>query len=583
MKLSDPQRLAIRMPDSVSLEACPGSGKTRTLIAKLLRCVDELGPSTRKVACITHTNAAVHEIENRVGEYVDEDGESRVEIGTIHAFCLRNIISPYGWKIPGLADGFSVASPQSDVFRGVANEIAAQFLLDPYSTCDALEHASRLPDGSVKVGRPLSPEHASAFWTRLEQNGYLDFTSIVFHTFRLLSDEPEILQALQSKLAWMLVDEFQDTSPVQSGILKLIAQGGKTRFFIVGDVRQSILGFTGADPRLMADFQRFVGASSAPPLADNYRSSEEIIRHAELLEPRVEPMRATGNFSKFGVVPQHVQAASNVSLVTDTFLPALEAHGIELGKAAVLAPTWFSLYPLAQDLRALRLPVVGPGSRPYRRRHFYASLAEQLGAQAVSPMPGRVRKIERELFFLISDLTGEPPQSLFAFRGRLTIERLVRATFLPIGADEQAITWLDRSVRAAARIIREDGWISVADEGRVVDSVVEMIRDIESGRNEATTLRVSDLAFFADPEKALRLINLHKAKGREFEAVLIIDLHEGVLPHRYSRTQEQIDEARRVLYVGVTRAKKLLFYGTTPGRARPSPFLGPYGLGLIPA
>jgi len=582
LKLSDPQRFAVQMPGNVSLEACPGSGKTRTLIAKLLRCVDELGSSTRKVACITHTNAAVHEIENRVGEYVDEEGESRVEIGTIHAFCLRNIISPYGWKIPGLADGFSVAAPQSDVFRGAANEIAAQFLLDPYSTCDALEHASRLPDGGVRVGRPLSPEHAAAFWEKLEQSGYLDFTSIVYHAFRLLSDEPEILRALQSKHAWMLVDEFQDTSPVQSEILKLIAAGGRTRFFFVGDVRQSILGFTGADPRLMGDFQRFVGASSAPPLADNYRSSEEIIRHAELLEPRADPMRAKGDNSKFGVIPQHVQAASNLSLVTDTFIPALEAHGIELGKAAVLAPTWFSLYPLASDLRSLRLPVVGPGARPYRRRHFYASLAEQLGAQAVSPTPDRVRKIERELFFLISDLTGEAPQSLFAFRGRLTIERLVRATFLPIGADEQAITWLERSVRGAARIIREDGWISVADEGRVVDSVADMIRDIESGRNEATTLRVSDLAFFADPENALRLINLHKAKGREFEAVLIIDLHEGVLPHRYSRTQEQIDEARRVLYVGVTRAKKLLFYGTTPGRARPSPLLGPGGLGLYP-
>lgn len=561
------------------MDACPGSGKTRTLVGKLLRCLSQIGDTTRRVACITYTNAAVHEIEHRLRMYASEESERLVDVATIHSFCLSNILSPFHWMLPGYQNGLAVAAPDSNLFRALSAEVADAYLLDPASAREALEGATRAPDGAALIVPPTPPEAALEFWERLEAEGYVDFPNIVYQSYRLLVEHPSLLRGLQARFAWLLVDEFQDTSRLQVEILNLIAAGGRTRFFLVGDVRQSIFGFAGAEPALMAQFGETIAASAGPVLRDNYRSSAHIIAHAERLLPAAVAMNAVGPCAEYGFEPKYLNVETPFIAITEHFLPALAHHGIPLGEAAILAPQWFGLYRLAGQLREFGVPVIGPGARPYRRSHFYASLAEQLCAQAERPAPDRIRQIERELFFLLNNLTGQTSPTLFAFAGRLLVQRLIRISQETREEHQGAVSWLEASVHQVADVLCDGGWVRKAEAERLCESVADMRRDMERNNVDLANLQVADLGMFADPDSSVKLLTLHRSKGREFDAVAMVDLHDGFIPHWTAKTPEAVAEGRRLFYVGLTRARKLLFYFTTAENWRPvSRFLAELGL-----
>ncbi len=584
MKLTNDQRDATRIPGDVLLEACPGSGKTTTLIAKLLRCADDVRDSVRRVGCITYTNAAVHEIEHRLRLYAIADDEERFDIATIHSFCLRNILGPFHWMLPEYRDGFEVAAPDSEAFQSRADTVADDFLLNHRSARESFEVANRLPDGSPVVRPPTPPEAVLQFWDSLSSDGLIDFTNIVFRSFELLTQHPSLLSSIQAKYAWVLLDEFQDTTALQVELLKLIADGERTRFFLVGDTRQSIFGFAGSDPSLMSEFGNHVGATQGPPLVENFRSSWKVVEHAERLLEGSAPMEAKGEWADYGAEPKLVECENPFVSITDHFLPALADHGIGYGDAAVLAAQWFSLYPLAGRLREFGVPVVGPGARPYRRLHFYASLAEQLCAQAENPRPDRIRQVEREVFFLLNDLTGDALNSVYSFRGRMVIERLIRLAHEKREQHDGALAWLRESAEEVGAVLQHEGWLGSADVTRLVESVDGMVADMEKNDVDVENLLVSDLGMFADPAESLKLLTLHRAKGREFDAVAIIDVHDGMIPHSSAKTEEAVDEGRRLFYVGITRAKRLLFYFTSSENWRPlSRFLGPGELELLDA
>src|SRR5690606_24735854 len=113
MKLSDEQREAIHSTEHLCLASCPGSGKTRTVVAKILRCLDDVRDTSRRIGCITYTNAAVNEIESRLRVLGSRDDESYVEISTIHSFCLTHFLRPYHHLLPEFQDGFDVFAPDS--------------------------------------------------------------------------------------------------------------------------------------------------------------------------------------------------------------------------------------------------------------------------------------------------------------------------------------------------------------------------------------------------------------------------------------------------------------------------------------
>ena len=447
MKLTEQQRTAIRTPGNALVVACPGSGKTRTIIAKLLGCLEDVRNTSRRVACITYTRAAVDEIESRIGTFGGNDDEMYCEISTIHSFCLTNVLRHFHWRISEYRNGFFVLPPDSEEYQELVTEVVKRHALGKRAR-EQFELLSRDSDGEPIVRDPGTKEAVRDFWECLSARGAIDFGNIVYQSYRILKENPHIARGLACRYRWILVDEFQDTSELQVEILRLLASVGISNFFLVGDPHQSIFGFSGARPDLMEVFADEIGAEKNLPLLGNFRCSQGIVVSAEALLPRNPPMEAVGPYAEAGETPIHIHADTCIAGLTDHYLPAIDALGIEYGSSAILAPWWIKLLHLGRLLREYGVPIVGPGARPYKRSRLLATLAEQAGAYAESGNPQYVEPAERALFFLIQNAGGTLGMRVFTFEGRRVVCRILRCAEALRRDIESGIEWLRLTARS---------------------------------------------------------------------------------------------------------------------------------------
>ena len=573
MRLTPAQRKAVKYDNNALIVACPGSGKTRTLVAKLLHCLDEVRDTSRKIACLTYTNAAVHEIESRLRQYGKCGDEEYCDVATIHSFCLGNVLSSFYFRIPEYVDGFTVITPESDEYQKIANDVLAEYGLASRFR-EYFESFNREPNGRPIVPPDIDIEIAFSFWDRMQAKGFVDFPNIIYYSLRLLREKPSIAYALSCKYAWFLVDEFQDTSALQVDIFRKIAEVGHSKFFLVGDPCQSIYGFAGARVDLMESFAEEVSANNTFKLLANYRSSNLIIDHAEKLIPRIPRMYGAGDTANIGIRPIYIHTATALEAIIDYFLPAIAELGISYGETAILAPWWVKLLPLGRGLRDYGIPVVGPGSRPYRRSHIFAALAEQVCAFINHPTNNTFHRIERELFLLVNGITGKRPYQIFSYHGNVTIRKLVSAGSSLCDDDLSATNWLLAASDAFEGILKGDGIIPSSCENILCESAKCIIEEMKRNKVDISNLSVADLGLFANTENNIHLLTMHGAKGREYDAVAIIDLHDGRVPDFRAINNcdmDRIEESKRLLYVSITRARRFLMYVTDEEDARINP------------
>ncbi|MDA7980875.1 MAG: ATP-dependent helicase [Pirellulales bacterium] len=570
MKLTNEQKLAINHEGNAVVVACPGSGKTRAIVAKLLKCVESVQNSPRKVACITYTNAAVHEIESRIRTYGSLGDEEYCEVATIHSFCLNNVLRHFHWMLDDYHDGFSILPSESEEYKELATLVCDDFDLDPFAR-QQFESLNRRPTGEPLCPEGIPPAAAAEFWRRLQAAGYIDFCNIVYYTFRLLADNHSLVSNLSSRFAYLLVDEFQDTSALQFEILKRVSQEHKSSFFVVGDPEQSIFRFAGAEPDLMLDFANQFSATEFP-LSGNFRSSRPIVDLAESLICRKPKMEAVGESAECEQACQLFAAEHHFASITDYFLPALDKLKISAGNAAILAQNWFQLRPLGQRLRDYGVPVVGPGARPYKKRHLLASLAEQVCAYVENPLPEYVARIERELFFLVQAISGKANFRVFSFGGRRSVIRLLREGQRLRERYEGAQEWLVAAGESFGKILTADDLLPQRSIDLLSQSAHDILGDMQRNDIDIANLTLDALGMFADPARNLKLLTMHSAKGREFEAVAVIAVHDGIVPFHnnfVALTAESLAESRRLLYVAITRARRLLMLFTNQQEWRP--------------
>lgn len=585
--LTSQQRAAVDHRGNVLLTACPGSGKTRTLIAKLVHELEEVRGTPRAICCITYTNTAVEEIEHRALEQLCPGDEQHVAVSTIHAFCLNEIIRPFGWLRLGFRANRKVLTRDDPTFEEIARFAAEKVNFFDLKAKDfeAFEAISLNSAGEL-IGMALQNEvvrrAAPFYWERCSDLGYVDFGTIVYEAYQLLRDHPMIGRALGAKYAWLLIDEFQDTSELQIEILSLLFAVGRSKFFIVGDLAQSIYGFAGARPELVQPFAELIGARTDMSLSGNYRSSPTIIANAEALFPRNPAMTAEGKEKDSFIPPELVRDRSTFAAVMERFLPMLAENNITFGDATILCREWVPLISLSRQLRDAGIPVVGPGARPYKRSRLFANLAEQLCGAVVDPTPNTIRQLERALFLAVRDCTGVSRMELFGMDGRLAIVRLLKQAEVA-AASRSAVHFLDEMSAATGEILRELEFLDGLQAGMFYPSAQEMKSDIVRQGVDLHNLAVDDLGLFASPQKALKLSTVHASKGREYKGVALIDVTEGKYPHYYSRTPAAALEDKRLLYVGLTRAQRVLMYISAPDRFGnpPSRFLGVNGVGLF--
>lgn len=578
--LNKSQKSAVDYDGNVCLVSCPGSGKTRTIVSKILVCLDEVRGTPRKVGCITYTNTGVYEVESRLKSYGTSEEENNYEICTIHAFCLNNILRPYHHLLDKFSTSFDVATPDNELFQKTVTDVSNDCSLERW-TADLFSSIQRESDGEIHTPDGISPEAAEIFLDTINDSGYVTLGDIVYYAYKLLDQNQFIARGLSSKLAWLLIDEFQDTSSSQVEILKIIYNQGRTKFFLVGDTNQSILGFAGAHPEKMAETAEYIHARTDIKLLGNYRCSSRIVICAEKLCPNSPPMEAVGETKEFDLEPQYVHARTMLEGITDYFLPAVEELGIPLGEVAILSPWWIPLMHLGRRLRERELPIIGPGARPYKRSLEFAQFAEQACSYIIKRDAESASGVQKALYIMLLNITGSPNWNVYSYQGKITLYKLLKLAKSHHHTDEAAIDWLILVSQGVADILIEDEYLPSEYRNVIIDSAQTMVSSIRQHIDDANNLSVDYLGLFARPRDCIHLLTMHRAKGKEFDAVAVVDMHEGKVPH-FKATQ--FEETKRLLYVATTRARKLIMYITDSfdARNRPSRYLGPHGINILP-
>jgi DNA helicase-2/ATP-dependent DNA helicase PcrA len=506
-------------------------------------------------------------------------------VATIHSFALHDILRPYHDRLPEFRTGFEILASDDERYKEKRQELSRAFHVDRASS-DQFEGIQRAPDGSILAPEGI-PSDAGVEWCAwLDANGFVSLSDIVYHSCRLLRHHSFIASSIASHYAWILIDEFQDSSPSQVFILEAVLALGRTKFFCVADPNQSIYGFAGARPGLLRDFASLLGIKEPDKLNGNFRSSSRIIRLATSLCPAATGMTAVGRYANFGTDPSHHHVATPLEGILEIFLPAADSCGIEYGQIAVLAPTWWALFPIAQGLRRAGYPVIGPGARPYKRDNPFSQIAEALGAYLEGGDPEIAHSVQRALFVTLTNLQGEPCRRVFSYAGRIAVCRILNEAATARLVTVDAREWLSRTAPIFAEILSDAELLFPSHRQVLVGAASTMVEEINR-KVGAQPLAIEDLGIFARPRSCIHLMTIHKAKGREFGAVAVIDMHDGRLPfYKIAEItdpelrEEQYEEARRVAYVAITRAERLLmlFTDRTDRRNRPSPFLRDMGL-----
>lgn len=580
MRLTPEQRAAVTEREHVCLISCPGSGKTRTIVAKLLTCIEAVAGSTRRVACITHTNAAADEIECRLRELCFGGEDLYYEVCTIHGFTLNNVLRPYHKLLPEFSQGMRIITCDDAEYTFQANELLSRYGCQQ-SLFDEFERVQRTGRDSSAHSCRLPPELQAEWCAWLDSNSFVTLNEIVYHSGRIVTGFQHVASALASRFAWLLVDEFQDSSPSQILILQELHRFRRTTFFCVGDPNQSIYRFAGAEPQLLEEFGQYIGANQNHRLTGNFRSSRLICEVAEAFCPSIPSMTAVGRYAEEAEYPVHHSAPTAKAGVVGPFMEAVDRLGIPLGKVAVLAPGWFPLYTLGKELHSYGLPAIGPGARPYRRVHTVSHLVEPVGAYLMHADAKISVQVQRSLYFVLAQIESPNPGFVYSYKGRVLTCEILSAAARHREESDCAINWVHAFTESCVALLTDRQLINTHGSDALRTSARDMVEDIRS-RPGGQSLSVDELGVFARPDQCVQLLTIHKAKGREFQAVAIIDCNDGRIPHfsianiaDKDEREANLAEARRVLYVAATRAQRLLMFisDRSHHRNKPSPFL----------
>lgn len=548
---NDDQWAAYEATGNCAILAGPGSGKTKTITIKIARLLTQDVHRPRRVACITYSNACVGELRSRLNRLGIDDGD-RLVLATVHSFCLTELVLPYasmaGLDVP---EPLVVASPAqarklfAEAYRSELGGNAPSWFR---TASDKLRRT--VPDRDSDEWRGWSGRETTvieAYETLLLDNGLIDFDGLVLAGLALVEKHKWVRRAIRAKYPVVVIDEYQDLGlPLHRIVLALIRAG--VRIIAVGDPDQSIYGFTGAKPALLRALARMHGME-AVTLKLNYRCADSIIAASKSLLSQPSDFRShDGRQGEIRIhrLKRNLQGQAEYAL--GQLVPALlKANlGWKPGDIALLYRSMKEGSPIAQaaDQLGMQYFRLDNGS-PIRRTRLteWLTMAARWCAGGWERDDILFSQLLKEWRRLRPSLRREPDR--LAERRRLvSVLFKLRANTMPLHK------WL-KSLRDAvldALLRAEPG---LADE-------VDNLEDLSAATSPGGALAAFTVEIFGNQGRSpdqINLMTLHSSKGLEFQAVIMMGLEAGVFPSSYDKTEEQQEEARRLFYVGVTRAK----------------------------
>jgi ATP-dependent DNA helicase UvrD/PcrA len=626
-RLNSEQRRAVETTEGpVLVLAGAGTGKTRVITHRIAWLLAQ-GHPPHQVLAMTFTNKAAGEMRERVGSLVSREKAKELTIGTFHAFCVR-VLRRHAPEI-GMDPNFSICdeSDQLAAVKGVLRELrVSEAVMHPNAILarislakNRLQSAEALLDSSDDERDQLVGRAWKNYDAALRRSRTLDFDDLLLFTLRLLQDHATARDRLRERFRYVMVDEYQDTNAVQFDIVRAIVSGarlgdagvpGSGNLCVVGDDDQSIYGWRGADVRKILEFDRHFPKAVVLRLETNYRSTRQILEAANTVirnnpSRHEKSLRSALGEGEAVVVRQEEDEEAEAESVVREIAEAVQSGRARWSDFAILFRTAVQPRAFEAKLRARRIPYVLVGGMSFFDRKEVRDVIaflklvqnpdDEMSLLRVVNVPPRgvgAATVERVLehatregitagraFDAAETIEGVPPSAATAVR-ELRTKLAALASAAPGPKLVETLRKLIRDVDYAAEIQRNYPDPRDADaRWAAVTEVVDFAENYVRRRGADATLAgfLEELTLTGDEERsqkessrreAVTLMTLHAAKGLEFPRVFLVGLEEGLLPHQKAVEEDTVEEERRLMYVGVTRAQRRLVITHARTRAR---------------
>ena len=623
--LNDEQARAVTHGDGpLLILAGAGSGKTKTLTHRIAYLIGELKVFPSRILAVTFTNKAAKEMRQRLAQLLDEEADNRQFMpwmGTFHSICVR-ILRMDGAHI-GLDRRFLIYDTDDQISlmkqimkaRGLTDkDIKPRAVLSVIS--NAKNEMRSAEDFSMSARGPREQKIAELFFAyekALKEAAALDFDDLLTKTVELLQNSPEIRRKWQRQFEYILIDEYQDTNAVQYALIKLLVNE-RRNLCVVGDDAQSIYSFRGADYTNILNFERDFPGTTVVKLEQNYRSTGAILDLANSLIQhnihRTDKNLWTANGD--GIDPKlwQLYSESEEALTIANEIQAQIANGRQYGDVAVLYRTNAQSYAIERALRQSYIPYKIVGGLRFLDRAVVKDVlaylrllyqpSDRVSFLRIVNVPKRgIGTVSVAKFLDWNDAARRDIVSgLLAVEEADNLTARAKRPLLELGKIlEELQQEIDGSpAELIEKIIKRTGYGDFINDGTPqaeerMENIGVLLAEAKAYVDVPAFLEEMALMSSADTaaEQQVTLMTLHAAKGLEFPVVFLAGLEEGILPHARvfdSGKADDIEEERRLCYVGVTRAREELFVSCASSRTQfgqigynmPSRFLDEMGL-----
>ena len=586
-----------------------GSGKTKVLTVRIAHLLAQ-GINPYEILAITFTNKAAKEMKSRVEGLVG-DVANRIWLSTFHSFCAKFLRFEID-SFLGYSSNFTIYDT-SDSQAVIKAALKALNLDDKYYPVGAMIAAISDAKNQLlfasdfrKQARDFYQQKVADVYEyyerELRKNNALDFDDLLLVAVKLLQSNAAVLDKYSHRFRYVMIDEYQDTNHAQYLLAKLLASHWKN-IAVVGDADQSIYAWRGADIQNILDFEKDYPNCTSIKLEQNYRSTKIILDAANAVIDNNEgrPEKNLWTDKTEGAKIQHFTAQSEheeAAFIGDTIAKKHDIHDVPYGDMAILYRTNAQSRVLEEALikRALPYTMVG-GTKFYDRKEIKDVLAylrvlynpfddlsllriinvpkRSIGATTVAKLQDYAREKGTSLFMtltqlhLIDSIKGKTKEKLEEFG-------ILIFTLVSEMENRTVLDILESILDRTGYLAQLEESTDPQDQARAenIGELLSVAKDFQDTNPSGTVedfleqvALVNDVDSFEQEESKVTLMTLHAAKGLEFPIVFLCGLEEGLFPHsRTLMNPEEIEEERRLAYVGITRAEKELYISNATTR-----------------
>lgn len=540
----DMQFAAYKAVNNTVVIAGPGSGKTTVLTLKVMQLLAEMIYPPRGLACLTYSTEAVREFKSRLVK-LGLEKRKNVFLGTVHSFCLSEIITPFAALYPQ----YKIPLPIRIISEAEKNRLFnSQNYEGTPKLIDVDKERTRNIKGISRVAiesYDIALKAAISFEELLIQNEYLDFISMVKKSVELIKNESYVRKALEAKYPWIIVDEYQDLGKPLHELILTLLNLTRIKVFAVGDANQSIYDFQGAAPDYLIELSQRQDVSCIH-LKNNYRSSQTIVDASEYVLKSSRGYIASGKLQDYHAKLEFIECSKGMDEQYERVIEQISrfhTEGIPYHEIAVLVGNNKQVTELAQECSRQNIPAY-IARQTFRLTDLIiwiqncakwvsdkCSVSFDEICSTWKSFISQKRIISEDDYFLLKRTIFQTLTASKVYKDNLS----------------EWLCYLDKKVGIVSAFTASE---------RYPDEIDNYNKLLETARSHDTQLTIKFLTRLGIPENQVVLTTRHSSKGLEFDVVILPGMEKDSFPSYYDNTPRKLAEARRLCFVSVSRARK---------------------------